>query len=236
MGIPAVVGSLDEVLGQGVFLTLRVVQLGGVGGVVAVRRQRVEGHGRDLLVGIQIGDEAQRIGGAGRNAAGAQLQVTDGAGLQVAGGIGGVTLEALAQAVGDVAVLVGAEDAGAGVADVAIAGAGDEEAATGDGQIEGAVGRGQRAALADALGGADHFHAHGLGLGIQAAEVGTRGLEAHGAGVGDVVADGVELFVDGGQAGQGDIEAHGCVSTLLDGGSVAGRRAQARPAPNSRML
>ncbi len=154
------------------FLALGVVQLGGVGGVVAVRRQRVEGHGRDFLIGVQVGDEAQRVGGAGRDAAGTQLQVTDGAGLQVAGGVGRIALQALAEAVGDVAVLVGAEDAGTGVADVTVAGAGDEEAAAGNGQVQGAVGRGQRAALADALGGADHFHAHGLGFGIQAAEIG----------------------------------------------------------------
>src|SRR5690606_41439480 len=112
-------------------------------------------------------------------------------------------------AVGQVAVLVGAEDAGAGIGHVTVGGAHHEEAAAGDGQIQAAVGGGQRTALADALGGAGDLHAHRLGFRVEAGEVGARGLEADGAGVGDVVADGVQLFVDGGEAGQRDVEAHG---------------------------
>src|SRR5690606_29829116 len=96
-----------------------------------------------------------------------------------------------------------------------------EETTTGDRHIQSTAGVHQRAAEADALGVAEHFHAHRLGVGVNAAKLGARGFEASGAGVGDVVTDGVQLFSDGVEAGQGNIEAHDDLSSEIGSGSAA---------------
>src|SRR5690606_18460657 len=169
------------------FLALRVEDLGGVGGVVGVHVGRIERHRRHFLVGIQVHHEVQGVGRPRRQVGVLQLQIAHHPDQQVAVVVHRVTLQTLAGSVDDEVVLVGAEYPGAGVADFTGQAAGDVETGTGDGQVEGTAGGHQRAVLADALGGTHHLDTHGLGVGVDAAELGTGRFEARGTGVGDVV-------------------------------------------------
>src|SRR5690606_22260178 len=134
--------------------------------------------------------------------------------LQVAGRVHRIALQAVTEVVDHVTLTVGTEVAGAGVADLAIV-AGDEEAVTVDGQVQGVLGV-VDVALVEQLRYVAQQHAAALRVGsgtkhrggIDVGEFGTRLLEARSASVGDVVAGDVEVAGGCPQTAETDIERH----------------------------
>src|SRR5690606_13228800 len=147
---------------------------------------------------------AHAAAGARRGVAGGQLQVAQAAGVEAgAAGVGREHLQAVAGRVDDVALVVGAEVAGARVHGGAAVGQGEEPFAA-DRQVQRPAGE-LDVALAELLGNGRQLHAGADGVAGQAVggdreQVGERGarlLDAGRVGVGDVVRGDVEVLGGG---------------------------------------
>src|SRR5690606_25611013 len=180
MGRPLVVIGFDQILGQGVFGSLGIIEVAGVGKVVAVGVGEVERSGRNRGIGLEIGDELQAVGRPGGQAAGADSEIGQNTIDQRSVGVGGITLQAHAIGADNEIIGILVEHAGAAVAHLAALVPDHEKALAGDRQVEIATGKFLGAIFIEVLGHLLHFHATGLATGIDGSQFRPAGLKAGG--------------------------------------------------------
>nr|GEW95781.1 hypothetical protein [Tanacetum cinerariifolium] len=217
---PGVGVRLAEVLRQGVFVALAVVDRRAVSRRVGRGVSRIEGRtGVDRLRRIQVRLDRNIRGGLRRHVRGVDLEVGQDARLHVAAGIGGVTLQVIAVGVDNVARRIGVEVTGAGVQLLAVV-AHHEEAVAVDRQVQITAGAGGQRTLGELLGHSSGVNAAAdvgaarcatNGLRVLVGEFRTGTLETDGRDVGNVVAGDSALDSDLLNFGQGDVAAVGQV-------------------------